>query len=75
MKRLFTLFLLVLVIACGSRKRADEQAFLDSLESMTMEAPLISDEVIADIMQQIPSPLEISTFRKTPIFCAKRNTV
>ena len=64
MKHIITLFLSMLVIACGSKKRTDEQAFLDSLDNMTLEAPRISDEVIMDIIQQIPSPLEISTLLK-----------
>ncbi len=54
----------VLFFACNSGKKPDEQAFLDSLDSTTVEGPAISEEVISSIIQQIPSPLEISVLLK-----------
>ena len=64
MKNLTIIILVVLAMACSNKKKSGEQAFLDSLESMTMDKPMISEEVISDIIQQIPSPLEISTLLK-----------
>jgi hypothetical protein len=64
MKKLALLILALALGACSNDKRAREQAFLDSLETMSMEAPLISEEVMMDIIQQIPSPLEISFLLK-----------
>lgn len=55
---------LLLLYACGPNKDAAEQAILDSVDSIAVETPEISDEVIADIIQQIPSPLEISVLLK-----------
>jgi len=53
------------VFACGSEKKPDEQAFLDSLDSAAVdEGPAVSEEVISSIIQQIPSPLEISVLLK-----------
>jgi hypothetical protein len=57
------LFALVLV-ACSSGKKTDEQAFLETLDSAKNEGPTISEAVIGDILQQIPSPLEISVLLK-----------
>jgi hypothetical protein len=56
----FTLF------ACGSSEKPknEEEEFLNSLEKMTVSEPSISEEVIADIIQQIPAPLEISMLLK-----------
>ena len=59
MKKLCFL-LIVGITACQSTRHEEEQAFLDSLESVSMKHPEISQEVISDIIQQIPSPLEIS---------------
>ncbi len=56
---LITLFL----TACGSGKKPDEQAFLNSLDS-AKSGPTIDEEVINSILQQIPSPLEISVLLK-----------
>jgi len=56
---LFALFL----SACGSGKKPDEQAFLNSLDS-AKSGPTIDEEVINSILQQIPSPLEISVLLK-----------
>jgi hypothetical protein len=56
---LFALFL----AACGSGKKPDEQAFLNSLDS-AKSGPTIDEEVINSILQQIPSPLEISVLLK-----------
>lgn len=55
--------LLALFAACGSKK-PDEQAFLEGLDSAKTEGPSISEEVISSILQQIPSPLEISMLLK-----------
>ncbi|MDN5203355.1 hypothetical protein QQ008_18355 [Fulvivirgaceae bacterium BMA10] len=49
--------------ACGSNG-SKEQALLDSLDTLSIEAPEVSEEVISDIVQQIPSPLEISVLLK-----------
>src|SRR6478735_9064852 len=56
--------ILVILSACGSGKKPDDQAFLESLDSAKTEGPTISEEVIGDILQQIPSPLEISMILK-----------
>jgi len=64
MRKISSLFLVLIVFACGPGKKSDEQAFLDSLDNLTLDAPMISDQVIADIIQQVPSPLEISYLLK-----------
>lgn len=57
--------LLVLMIsACGSSKKSDEQALMETLDSTSAAGPTISEAVIGDILQQIPSPLEISVLLK-----------
>jgi hypothetical protein len=64
MKKLF-FGILAISFACSSgNKPADEQAFLDELDSMKVEGPAISEDVISDIIQSIPSPLEISVLLK-----------
>ena len=55
---------LLLFAACGSEKKSDEQAFLEGLDSAKAEGPSISEGVIGDILQRIPSPLEISVLLK-----------
>lgn len=50
--------------ACGSGKKPDEQAFLKSLDSTKSQGATIDEEVISSILQQIPSPLEISVLLK-----------
>lgn len=56
--------LIAILTACGSGKKTDEQAFLESLDSAKSQGPTISEAVIGDILQQIPSPLEISVLLK-----------
>ena len=64
MKKLF-FGILAISFACSSgNKPADEQAFLDELDSMEVQGPAISEDVISDIIQSIPSPLEISVLLK-----------
>jgi cell fate (sporulation/competence/biofilm development) regulator YmcA (YheA/YmcA/DUF963 family) len=55
--------LALFLTACGSGKKPDEQAFLNSLDS-AKSGPTIDEEVINSILQQIPSPLEISVLLK-----------
>jgi hypothetical protein len=54
----------ILLTACGSGKKPDEQAFLNSLDSAKNTGPTIDEQVISGILQQIPSPLEISVLLK-----------
>lgn len=64
-RKLFALVLLPLVCACSSGNKPDEKAFLESMDSTDVDkGPEISDEVISGILQQIPSPLEISVLLK-----------
>lgn len=54
----------LLLIGCSSGKKTDDQAFLNSLDSAQSKGPTIDEEVINSILQQIPSPLEISVLLK-----------
>lgn len=64
MRILLVGLILAILTACGSGKKTDEQAFLENLDSAKTEGPTISEEVIGDILQSIPSPLEISVLLK-----------
>lgn len=64
MRILIAGLLLMLFMACGSGNKTDEQAFLETLDSSKIEGTAISEEVIGDILQRIPSPLEISVLLK-----------
>ena len=55
---------LLLLSSCGSEKKSDEQNFMEGLDSAKAEGPTISEEVIGSILEQIPSPLEISVLLK-----------
>lgn len=48
------------LLSCSSGKKPDEQAFEDSLDSTLNKGASIDEEVIGSILDQIPSPLEIS---------------
>lgn len=52
------------LISCSSGKKPDEQAFEDSLDSTLNQGPSMDEEVIGSILDQIPSPLEISVLLK-----------
>lgn len=63
--RIITAGLIVaLFFACSSGKKTEEQAFLEGLDTAKAEGPTISEEVIGDILQGIPAPLEISVLLK-----------
>jgi len=53
----------LILASCGKSKKPDEQEFLNSLDS-AKKGPSIDEEVINSILQQIPSPLEISVLLK-----------
>lgn len=69
--RLSKLFIVIMAAAlaacaggCGGKKESTEDAFLKSLDSTQTAGPSISEEVIGDILQSIPAPLEISVLLK-----------
>jgi hypothetical protein len=54
-----------LLAACGGNKqKSADEAFMESLDTTKVEGPSISEEVIGDILQSIPAPLEISVLLK-----------
>ena len=64
MRILLVVFAAVVLVACGSGNKPDEKAFLESLDSAKNSGPSIDQEVINSVLQQIPSPLEISVLLK-----------
>lgn len=60
MKKITACILLVFAIGCNSGNKTVGENELDSLLSQKDEAPMISEEALKEIIQQIPSPLEIS---------------
>jgi hypothetical protein len=64
MRIITTGLILAFLFACSSGKKTEEQAFLEGLDTAKAEGPTISEEVIGDILQSIPSPLEISVLLK-----------
>lgn len=63
MKKLVILAVAILFLGCGGGKKADDQDFQSTLDSMT-NVPKIDEELVNGILQQIPSPLEISSILK-----------
>jgi hypothetical protein len=61
--KLSIVILAATLAACGGKKPSETE-FLESLDSAKVEGPSISEEVIGDILQQIPAPLEISVLLK-----------
>lgn len=64
--RKFSLFALLLASfwSCDSSKAPSAEAYMEALDSTRLAQPEISEEVISDILQSIPSPLEISVLLK-----------
>lgn len=54
----------MILVACGSDKKTDEQAFLETIDQEKAEGTAGSEAAIDEILQQIPSPLEISVLLK-----------
>jgi hypothetical protein len=63
--RLITIGIVVLLLSsCSSGKKPDEKAFLESLDTTKTAGPGVDEEVINAILEQIPSPIEISVLLK-----------
>ncbi len=54
----------VLFYGCAPEKKPDDQAFLESLDSLKTNGPGVDEEVINSILDQIPSPIEVSMLLK-----------
>lgn len=64
MKKVYLGFMALLFVACDNNTQPSERAFLDSLDNVKVQTPPVSKEVLGDIIQSIPSPLEISSLIK-----------
>ncbi len=64
MKYVLVGVLAAILVACGSGKSNDDQAFQNSLDSANAVANSIDDELIRGILEGIPSPIEISVLLK-----------
>jgi hypothetical protein len=65
MNKVYLGFIALLLVACDNNKQPGEKAFLDSLDNAKVQTPPVSKEVLSDIIQSIPSPLEISSLIKS----------
>ncbi|HNP94560.1 MAG TPA: hypothetical protein PKJ63_02995 [Cyclobacteriaceae bacterium] len=64
MRVLIVVLVATILVSCGPGKKPDEAAFENSLDSAMNEDAGIDQEVIGSILDQIPSPLEISVLLK-----------
>ncbi|BDD10286.1 hypothetical protein FUAX_27180 [Fulvitalea axinellae] len=65
MKRFLLALAVLAAFGCGSKKKGnDEQDFINSLDSLSDAKLAVSDEMIGEIIGQIPSPLEVSFLLK-----------
>jgi hypothetical protein len=55
---------LLLASACGSKQETTEKDLIKDFDEQEVQGPTISEAVIGDILQSIPSPLEISVLLK-----------
>ena len=49
------------LVSCGGGKKPDDQAFLNSLDSGKNAGATVNEQVLSKVLQEIPSPLEISS--------------
>lgn len=64
MKKILVFALALLMLSCGQQKKTDEQDFQSALDSLDDAGPKIDENLVNGILQQIPSPLEISSILK-----------
>lgn len=56
--------MLAMFFGCSSGKTTEEQEFMAGLDTTKALGPSISEDVINDVLQRIPAPLEISVLLK-----------
>ena len=64
MKLFYFILSFVLLAACKPDNHVNEAEFQDSLDSLNRAVPVIDEKAVASILEQIPSPLEISMLLK-----------
>ncbi len=64
MKQLCPIVLTLLLISCGQKNAIDELELQQSLDSLKNNMTQIDQEAVASVLDQIPSPLEISMLIK-----------
>ncbi|MCG8476386.1 MAG: hypothetical protein MI784_13040 [Cytophagales bacterium] len=64
MRKLLLGLALLVGFSCTSKKKSSEKEFMASLDTLQVLSPSVSEEAIAEIMEQIPSPLEVSLLLK-----------
>jgi hypothetical protein len=64
MHKNYFFLLLIVAVACGSPKKDKDLALLDSLENLEIPQPVVEDEKLNDIINQIPAPIELSAILK-----------
>lgn len=64
MRKLLIGLIALAFFGCDSKKKPSSEEIANVLDSVKIEEPAISQDVISDIIQQIPSPLEISVLLK-----------
>lgn len=64
MKSLWPILPIALLLSCSSRSEISEQEFQKELDSLNNRTTVIDDNAVRALLEQIPSPLEISMLIK-----------
>lgn len=64
MKNVGLILFLVLLFSCTPKNGIHDEAFENSMDSLSVGTPTIDEEAVRAILEQIPSPLEISMLLK-----------
>lgn len=64
MKNVCLVFFFLVLSGCFQKNEIDERAFERSMDSLAQATPGIDEEVVKAVLEQIPSPLEISMLLK-----------
>jgi hypothetical protein len=64
MKSFWSLLPIALIFACTSKSDISEQELQKELDSMNRQTPVVDDNAVRALLEQIPNPLEISMLIK-----------
>ena len=64
MYKLLSLILLLAIMSCSNKKNNDKQKFIENLDSASVSQNIVSEEMVEQVIEMMPTPLEISFLLK-----------